>query len=142
MHARAALRNEQLNAALETETVDVTLPGRRQSAGGLHPVSQALERMEQIFAAAGYAVVDGPGDRGRLSQLRSAQHSGAPSGARDARHVLFEQRARAAHAHVAGAGAGDGNPAAADSRRRVPVASIGAITTRRTARCSISSKVS
>ena len=56
----AALRNEQLNAALEKEKVDVTLPGRRQSVGGLHPVSQALERMEQIFSTAGYAVVDGP----------------------------------------------------------------------------------
>ncbi len=56
----SALRNEQLNAALENEKVDVTLPGRRQSSGGLHPVSQALERMEQIFATAGYAIVDGP----------------------------------------------------------------------------------
>ncbi len=56
----AALRSEQLHAALESETLDVTLPGRRQSAGGLHPVSQALERVEQIFAAAGYGVVDGP----------------------------------------------------------------------------------
>ncbi len=56
----AALRAEQLSAALANETLDVTLPGRRQSAGGLHPVSQALERVEQIFAAAGYGVVDGP----------------------------------------------------------------------------------
>ncbi len=55
-----ALRSEQLSAALDSETLDITLPGRRQSAGGLHPVSLALERMEQIFAAAGYAVVDGP----------------------------------------------------------------------------------
>ncbi len=35
----AALRSEQLHAALESETLDVTLPGRRQSAGGLHPVT-------------------------------------------------------------------------------------------------------
>jgi len=56
----AALRSEQLSSALATERVDVTLPGRRQSDGGLHPVSRALERMEQIFAAAGYAVVEGP----------------------------------------------------------------------------------
>jgi len=56
----AALRTEQLNASLAKDKVDITLPGRRQSSGGLHPVSQALERMEQIFSAAGYAVVDGP----------------------------------------------------------------------------------
>jgi phenylalanyl-tRNA synthetase alpha chain len=40
--------------------VDVTLPGRRQSSGGLHPVTQAMLRMEEIFAGAGYAVVAGP----------------------------------------------------------------------------------
>jgi len=56
----AALRSDQLRQTLETERVDVTLPGRRQSSGGLHPVTQALERMEAIFAGAGYSVVDGP----------------------------------------------------------------------------------
>jgi phenylalanyl-tRNA synthetase alpha chain len=56
----ATLRSEQLAAALAKDALDITLPGRKQSAGGLHPVSQALQRMEQIFAAAGYAVVEGP----------------------------------------------------------------------------------
>jgi phenylalanyl-tRNA synthetase alpha chain len=55
-----ALKTDQLRRSLERERVDVTLPGRRQSTGGLHPVTQALERMEAIFAGAGYAVVDGP----------------------------------------------------------------------------------
>jgi phenylalanyl-tRNA synthetase alpha chain len=56
----AALQADQLRHSLERERIDVTLPGRRQSGGGLHPVTQALERMETIFAGAGYAVVDGP----------------------------------------------------------------------------------
>jgi phenylalanyl-tRNA synthetase alpha chain len=56
----ATLRSEQLAAALARDALDITLPGRRQSGGGLHPVSQALQRAEQIFAAAGYAVVEGP----------------------------------------------------------------------------------
>lgn len=56
----AALQADQLRHSLERERIDVTLPGRRQSGGGLHPVTQALERMEAIFAGAGYAVVDGP----------------------------------------------------------------------------------
>ena len=52
----SALRNGAIERrARERETLDVTLPGRRQSSGGLHPVSQALERIEQIFATAGYA---------------------------------------------------------------------------------------
>lgn len=55
-----ALASEQMAARLSAEQVDVTLPGRRHSGGGLHPVSQALMRMEEIFVGAGYAVVTGP----------------------------------------------------------------------------------
>jgi phenylalanyl-tRNA synthetase alpha chain len=57
---KRSLAGEQLAASLAAERVDVTLPGRRQSSGGLHPVTQALVRMEEIFAGAGYAVVTGP----------------------------------------------------------------------------------
>ena len=56
----AALKSEQLKHALDSERVDVTLPGRKQSSGTSHPVTQALERMEAIFVGAGYAVVEGP----------------------------------------------------------------------------------
>jgi phenylalanyl-tRNA synthetase alpha chain len=42
------------------EAVDVTLPGRRQSAGGLHPVTKTLQRIENIFSSAGFDVVQGP----------------------------------------------------------------------------------
>jgi phenylalanyl-tRNA synthetase alpha chain len=51
---------EQLSASLGEETVDVTLPGRRQGQGGLHPVTQVLQRIEDIFVGAGYEVVEGP----------------------------------------------------------------------------------
>jgi phenylalanyl-tRNA synthetase alpha chain len=54
------LSAEQLSASLGEETVDVTLPGRRQDQGGLHPVTQALQRIEDIFVGAGYEVVEGP----------------------------------------------------------------------------------
>ncbi|MFW6093829.1 MAG: phenylalanine--tRNA ligase subunit alpha [Pseudomonadota bacterium] len=57
---KEALAAEQLAAALKTEGVDVTLPGRRQSRGGVHPLTQTLERMEAIFVGAGYDVVGGP----------------------------------------------------------------------------------
>lgn len=45
---------------LNSEAVDVTLPGRRQGAGGLHPVSKTIERIQGIFETAGYAVAVGP----------------------------------------------------------------------------------
>ena len=58
-------RKLTLSAAAEAtqqkaEAVDVTLPGRRQSAGGLHPVTRTLQRIESIFATAGFDVVQGP----------------------------------------------------------------------------------
>jgi len=49
-----------LNRQLEAEAVDVTLPGRRQSAGGSHPVSRTIDRIQGIFEAAGYEVAVGP----------------------------------------------------------------------------------
>lgn len=56
----AQLHQEQLNAELAQEAVDVTLPGRRQSSGGLHPVTQVIHRISDIFVQAGYAVASGP----------------------------------------------------------------------------------
>jgi phenylalanyl-tRNA synthetase alpha chain len=58
-------RKEQLDrdaAALQlaSERIDVTLPGRRQSSGGLHPVTATIERMESIFTSVGFSVVEGP----------------------------------------------------------------------------------
>jgi len=57
---REHLSRGQLAASLATESVDVTLPGRRQAPGGLHPVTQAMQRIEDIFVGAGYDVVTGP----------------------------------------------------------------------------------
>ena len=56
---RAAL-DELAITALSTATVDVSLPGRGQPQGGLHPVTLALERIEDLFTSAGFEVVEGP----------------------------------------------------------------------------------
>ncbi len=57
---REALEAAALAQRLEAETIDVTLPGRGQSCGGLHPVTQTLARIEGLFAQAGYQVAEGP----------------------------------------------------------------------------------
>jgi phenylalanyl-tRNA synthetase alpha chain len=57
---RAALEAEQLAASLASGRIDVTLPGRGQEPGGLHPVTVSLQRIEAIFRAAGFAVHEGP----------------------------------------------------------------------------------
>lgn len=57
---KADLEKAALDAKLSAERIDVTLPGRGQASGGLHPISRALERMEQIFSRIGYSVAEGP----------------------------------------------------------------------------------
>jgi phenylalanyl-tRNA synthetase alpha chain len=57
---QAALEAGALAASLAAGQVDVTLPGRGQEAGGLHPVTVSLERIEAIFRAAGFEVREGP----------------------------------------------------------------------------------
>lgn len=57
---RLALKQEALNARLAAEKLDVTLPGRRENQGALHPVSQTLLRIEALFGAMGFSVADGP----------------------------------------------------------------------------------
>ncbi|MHC9037105.1 phenylalanine--tRNA ligase subunit alpha, partial [Cobetia marina] len=55
-----ALETAALNARLAAERVDVTLPGRGEPVGGLHPVTRTLERIESFFAHIGYGVAEGP----------------------------------------------------------------------------------
>ncbi|MFC5605523.1 phenylalanine--tRNA ligase subunit alpha [Variovorax soli] len=57
---RQQLADEELNAQLRAEALDVTLPGRRRVGGGLHPVARAQERIEAIFSSMGFDVADGP----------------------------------------------------------------------------------
>ena len=57
---RDGLDGAKLDAELEAGALDVSLPGRGQAIGGLHPVTRTLERIEAIFGAAGFAVHTGP----------------------------------------------------------------------------------
>jgi phenylalanyl-tRNA synthetase alpha chain len=57
---RAALADQEMNRQLQAQALDVTLPGRERSAGGLHPVSRTIERIEAIFGSMGFAVAEGP----------------------------------------------------------------------------------
>ncbi len=57
---RKALANAELKLQLQAEALDVTLPGRQRGAGGLHPVTLTLERIESIFGSMGFEVAQGP----------------------------------------------------------------------------------
>ncbi|GAB4464145.1 MAG: phenylalanine--tRNA ligase subunit alpha [Burkholderiaceae bacterium] len=57
---RRELADAELDARLAQESIDVTLPGRRRSAGGIHPVIRTWIRIEAIFRSIGFDVADGP----------------------------------------------------------------------------------
>jgi len=57
---RAALAREDIERELAAGAIDVTLPGRGEEAGGLHPVTKARLRIETLFRRAGFDVASGP----------------------------------------------------------------------------------
>ena len=57
---RQELESARLDAELSADAIDVTLPGRGQLRGGLHPVTRTLRRMTRLFEQAGFAVHTGP----------------------------------------------------------------------------------
>jgi phenylalanyl-tRNA synthetase alpha chain len=57
---KTVLENETVNAKLVSESIDITLPGRGEGVGGLHPVTRTMERIETFFKRVGYGVETGP----------------------------------------------------------------------------------
>jgi len=57
---RAALNEARLEMKLLQETVDVTLPGRKQPQGHKHPMYNVLDQIKDIFIGMGFEIVDGP----------------------------------------------------------------------------------
>jgi phenylalanyl-tRNA synthetase alpha chain len=57
---REALLNAEQAKQLAQESIDVTLPARAQSQGGLHPVTLTLKRVEALFHSIGFEVATGP----------------------------------------------------------------------------------
>src|SRR5690349_5290256 len=57
---RDAILASELDSRLAGESIDVTLPGRRQEVGGLHPIARAQEHAERLFRSIGFEVADGP----------------------------------------------------------------------------------
>jgi phenylalanyl-tRNA synthetase alpha chain len=57
---RIELEAAAINQKLAADTIDVTLPGRGQHLGSLHPVTRTMQRIEAIFASIGYGIEEGP----------------------------------------------------------------------------------
>ena len=57
---KTELQQELLARRLAGERIDISLPGRGQRSGGLHPVTLTLQEIERLFVEIGFTVVDGP----------------------------------------------------------------------------------
>ena len=53
-------KKEELKRKLETENIDVTEPSKKIDLGSLHPITQIIEEVEEIFLGMGYQIADGP----------------------------------------------------------------------------------
>ena len=58
--AKVRMENAVLEERMKRETIDVTLPAKKNSIGHRHPNTIALEEVERIFIGMGYEVVEGP----------------------------------------------------------------------------------
>ncbi|MEE8321950.1 MAG: phenylalanine--tRNA ligase subunit alpha [Gammaproteobacteria bacterium] len=57
---KGELENARLEELIDSVRLDITLPGRGQRSGGLHPITQTLERIEDLFTQIGFDIVEGP----------------------------------------------------------------------------------
>ena len=57
---KEALEAEDLDRRLATERLDLSLPPRESPKGSIHPVSQVMDELTEIFADMGFAVAEGP----------------------------------------------------------------------------------
>jgi len=57
---REAILNAAQAKQLAEESLDVTLPSRKEDQGSLHPVTQTLHRIESLFHSIGFSVAQGP----------------------------------------------------------------------------------
>ncbi len=57
---KRTLEEARLTEQLAREKIDVTLPGRGQSQGGLHPVTLTMDRIVALFSQVGFEVAEGP----------------------------------------------------------------------------------
>jgi len=55
-----AAREHAKNERLQSEQIDVTLPGRRTSCGSKHPITLVIEEVSDIFAGLGFSIAEGP----------------------------------------------------------------------------------
>ena len=57
---KQSLEKAEIDLKLLSETIDITLPGRNVSNGGIHPITRTLDRIESFFDGIGFSIETGP----------------------------------------------------------------------------------
>lgn len=60
LERRSVLESIALQSRLDAERIDITLPGRGQESGGLHPLTRTIERIKSLLGQAGFVTEEGP----------------------------------------------------------------------------------
>jgi len=57
---KAALEAQELNLRLQSERIDITLPSRPENPGSIHPITQVMDEVAEIFTEIGFSIAEGP----------------------------------------------------------------------------------
>lgn len=57
---KARIYQEQMNAKILAETIDVTLPAKRRTVGKKHPITKMIDEVAEIFIGMGFSIAEGP----------------------------------------------------------------------------------
>ncbi len=97
-----------LDAKLAEETIDVSLPGRVEDIGGLHPVTRTMERIESFFSRVGYDIEIGPEIEDDYHNFEALNIPITSPRSGDARYFLHRPNNRSSHAYISSSSAHDG----------------------------------
>ena len=54
------IEEQEINAILDKETIDISLPVDSEKLGNLHPITKTIDKICQYFLSRGYSIEDGP----------------------------------------------------------------------------------
>ena len=60
VQAQASIKEKMREQSLKSETLDVTLPGKKKTLGQLHPLNIVMSEIEEVFMGMGFDIVEGP----------------------------------------------------------------------------------
>jgi len=60
LNRKKLIQDEELLFQLKSETIDVTLPGNKQTQGSLHPITISMNRIQDLFHSIGFDIATGP----------------------------------------------------------------------------------